>query len=178
MKIEELTVPRINILEMFNSVADITWTAQGHQNRGYFKLDNVTYAIHIDEYDAPLPSKTLTIVDVGFSVEQIDGTNMDSSQKPTNLNSHTSKILGVVLNGVTDKLKTMQYDVILLGAHDKNHKVRTRMQIYSTMANRYAKVEGLYISNANTTNGKYILLTKELLSQQDKDVVQQYTAQK
>jgi hypothetical protein len=163
-------IPRINLSEVFQTKFDLKWKSNNNEHRAKFDLDGYTYTLHIDEYDIDL-IKTYTMLDLGFSYD----TETNSSQDITNFNKNTSKILGIVSNGLHEKLKNISYDILVFGAHTKNHKVDSRMRIYEFLAKKYMKLEGMTMYKMEDSDqqlGKYIIMSNIELSKEDLDIIQ------
>jgi hypothetical protein len=155
----------IDLYEVFNSTSNIAWDLDDNKHRGSFSLDDLEYTIHIDEWVLGFPSGKKTLLDLGFSYD----TENESSQKMTNFNKNTSKILGIVSAGIAEKLRNIKYDILLFGASHKNGNVDTRMKIYYYISKRYM-AEGMIkydISNFTKKFGKYILLSNNKINKND-----------
>ena len=174
MKLAEInqTAQRINLTEVFDSKRNLNWTGSGGKHRASFDLNGYGYTIHIDEYDIKL-TKTHTLLDIGFSYDT--PINADDTQKLTNLYNNPSEILGIVANGLYDKLQTMKYDIILFGAHPKNGGKDARVRVYDFLSKRYMKTEGMWRSRLTSAKyGEYFLLSVDKLSDSDKEIIDGY----
>jgi len=174
MKLAEInqTPQRLNLTEVFDSKRDLKWSENGSKHRASFDLNGYNYTIHIDEYDIKLV-ETHTLLDIGFSYDTPN--NADDTQKMTNLYNNPSEILGIVANGLYNKLQTINYDIILFGAHPKNGGKDARVRVYDFLSKRYMKAEGMWRSRLSSAKyGEYFLLSVNKLSDSDKEIIDGY----
>lgn len=143
----------LNLNEVFDTIAPIKWKQSSGSYRGTATVGDDNIEIHIDEYSVQLDSKTASLLDFGFTK------NGSWDLQPS---GSSSKILGVVLNGLTSKVKELQPDMIMFGANNKNGSVASRMSLYTRIASMYSKGSKYsYMSPMfETPNGEYTFISR------------------
>jgi len=153
------------LTEILDSKANISWERTTEGFSGSFHVDGDEYQIQLDEYDAALSSGARSVVKLGFT--------MNGKSTLTN-KFNSAKILGIILNSASAKIKTLNPDIVFFGAHHKNGSVDKRMQIYGRLANWYAKNNGYSYCqrSVNTSFAEYAIISKDELSGDDLAVVE------
>ena len=161
-------VPTINLSEVFDTTVDIDWSLVDNHHRGVFKLDSDIYTIHIDEYNLNL-TESKVLLDVGF--------DYNKSMKLTNMNKNSSRILGIVSNGIKTKILELKHDLLVFGASNTNGNPAGRMRIYAFIASRYQKLYGYYLYKLDEYTkrfGLYTIVSKDILVEDDLKIVLGY----
>ena len=152
--------------ELFDFHTEIHWKSVNSGFRGYFKIDEDPYVLHIDEYDFKFETsgKICSFIDIGFASIDKDGRE---SWVATNLNKNQYKIFSVLIHGTEDKIKQLKPDALLLGVNFKNGDNEKRLSIYGRIAKIYTRDGYGSMQDVNTPNGKYFLVSKKEISDED-----------
>jgi len=113
----------MNILEILNTRVPITWSIiKSHEHRGAFSFDGDDYEIQIDEFET---NDGISLADVGFT-KNGKITISDSGGK-------AASILGVITNGVADKLAELKPDVVMVGVSKGSGHEANRRSLYDAI---------------------------------------------
>jgi len=163
-----------NLIEMvFDSTTNIKWYNTNRGKEGIFVLNDIEYIIYIEYIKLPILSQ-YKMYDIGFKVNQIKGTERNNKYSATNLNKNTSKIFGIVFNGINNILRNDKPDIIIAGAHYANNDAQQRIRIYSKLLNMYERVNGGNLSQVETANGIYLILTYADFSTKERTDIKSY----
>lgn len=154
MKLSEIKATCIDIREMFEATAPINWSIDGDVQVGEFVLGGFIFHILLQPGFFTLPdnSHTYTFLNIAFS-RVVDGKD---SFELTGGGPFTSKVLGIVRNGILQKVDLMNdYDAAIFVARDNQEK---RMSIYNKLAQVWMKDFGSIIKNIQTATGPVITI--------------------
>jgi hypothetical protein len=122
-----------SLLEVFKTKEVLTWTDQSGLSTTTFVLDGQTYSITIREDF----SNSVSFYEVSFAI--IEGCG-EKSHAVTNFNKNQFKILGIVSNGIKEKIPNARvvYFVAKSGTSKNQIEYESRTRLYSRIAHKVA----------------------------------------
>ncbi len=148
---------KLDLLEILNYKPDINWITDKNHIREKFKIDDKHCEIEIDEYE--VLGKTL--IDFGFPVNGII--------TATNGNKPETRILGAIYNAAKEKIKQLDYDLILVSVMKSSGLVESRKSLYSTLAKLIQRSLNLLFDSGwvENSNGFFRIWSKENLTKEE-----------
>jgi len=145
---------KLDLFEIFDSPLPVQWIINKNQHRGTFLINEDVYIVHLDEY---VLLNDINLVDIGFTFGEQDFTPTDK---------HTpEKVLGTVIHSLSQKIKELNPDCVLFGAHFKNKQVDKRLRLYERIWKLWGNPAGfIHVYNFSTNAGRYMLACKEKLT--------------
>ena len=147
----------MNLLEILNTKPNILWTEKGHRNFGAFELDDVNYAIQLDEFEV----NGKTLVDFGFTA--------NNEHKAVKGNKPAAKVIGAVLNGAAPKIAKINPDFVLIAVDKNSGLVESRKKVYDALHRWLQRSVSLNYSTEWVENSKafYKIFGKEKPSDEE-----------
>lgn len=163
MKLEDIVY---DLLEVLRTKVKIHWVESQQGYLGKFTLDDASYEIHLDEFDAKILDKTYSLIDFGFTKN--GQWTMQGGKSPA------SKVLGAILNGFSEKIKTINPDAILFGVNFKNGGVESRISLYDKLSKLYVKGSSYSFMSSwiKTRNGQYKIISKNAFTLEEMKVIE------
>lgn len=139
-------------------------------NKGYigqFKIDEDDYFIDVEEYEIKLDNGIKSIFDIGFKKGNLS--ELTNDKKPV-------RVLGSVLNGLKEKVKQDNPNMVMFGALTKYGFVEERKIIYRKLASLITKITKYnYISNWYDFDGcSYMFMADFNLTEKDKEIINKF----
>lgn len=121
------------LLEVFKTKKDLTWNDQPGLFTTSFVLDQQAYSITIREDF----SNGIFFYEVSFAIVNKDG---EKSHSATNFNKNQFKILGIVSNGIREKIPNAKvvYFVAKSSTSTNDIEYNARTRLYSRIAHKVA----------------------------------------
>lgn len=151
------------MFEIFTIKPDIEWKLNKDEYTGTFILNNKDVEITI----VKIVSNNKVLTELGFKV---DGSNIAS-----NSGKISNKLMGSVVNSLSDKLKEINPDLVLLTVYKDAGLVDSRKSLYSRIIHRIESRSGIFMFHTDwIENSKYfrMLVSRENLT---KDQVDYFT---
>lgn len=151
--------------EIFDSANEVTWSA----GIGKFNIDDDEYSINYEEYDISLDSGIKSVIDFGF--QKGDSGELTHDNKP-------ARVLGSVLNGLKQKLKELNPDIVMFGALDKNGSVEERKVLYRKLASLFTKTTSYNHTSGwyKFQGGEYMFVSRFTPNETDEAIIQRLAA--
>jgi hypothetical protein len=142
----------IPLNEIFNSTVLLTWKNEDDQMTASFAVDEKQYQCFISAGLFTFQETDLHFLNVSFSRIGNDGDQIFDITLDT---KNSIKVLGAVINGISEKVKELKTDAILLGAIDN---IEQRMRIYRWVARQFAMTFGVFLEKVKVPNGELAML--------------------
>jgi hypothetical protein len=126
------------LLEVFKTKKDLTWANQSGLYTTSFILDSQQYGITIREDSAD----DITFYEVSFTADNTEG----RSHAATNFNKNQFKILGIVSNGIKEKIKDADLVYFTAKSYTSNSDIeyQSKVKLYSRLAHKMAVELNMY----------------------------------
>lgn len=155
----ELNWSRLDMYEVFNSTTPINWYEEDKQLNGKFQIDNLIYIIELQ----PSTFQKYSFINVAFCI--LDNNN--KKQYELSLDTkNPARVLGAIINGVTEKIKEFEYDALVFSA---SNNVEKRMSFYNKLANIFKKHFATIITNIKTNTGLFTILIANTVPKNEVD---------
>lgn len=137
--------PFFNFYESGDSYLPINWTRTSDGLRGTFSTPEYSYEIQIDKFIYPFNGQIYNCANVGFVVSS--NGNQTTELTPTQF---PLQVFGTVMNGVGEKVITMELDAIIMVATNAADR---RIKLYDKLADKYLTKFGNVYKHIKTTTG-------------------------
>jgi hypothetical protein len=126
------------LLEVFKTRQDLVWNNEGGLQTTTFSLDEQIYGntIRVDEHNG------IKFHEVAFTVNNADS----KSHGATNFNKNQFKILGIVSNGLKERLTgaNLVYFTAKVYTSNSTDEYQSKVKLYSRLAHKMAVELGMY----------------------------------
>ena len=138
--------------EIYNSSHEMQWHAIGGQYAAFTKIDNEKFSLYIDMYKL----NSMSVAEIGFK--------KDGSFNLSNDSKIPSRLIGIVVNAMTSKLKELAPNFIVIFVNEEIGDIEGRKSLYHAIAQWLLKRSHLtYIGDWTQTSNGWI----KILSQSD-----------
>lgn len=153
--------------EIFDTRNKVTWKETKKGYIGQFVVDDDDYFIDVEEYEINLDSGIKSGFDVGFRKGNLS--ELTNDKKP-------ARVLGSVLNGVAEKVKKDNPNIVMFGALSKYGFVDERKVIYRKIVSLIIKVTKYnYVSDwYDFAGGSYMFMADFNLTEKDREIINKF----
>ena len=154
--------------EIFDTKNSVSWKNTSSGYEGSFEVDGELYTIDVEEYSIELSSGKKSVIDVGF--KKNGSSNLTGDAKP-------ARVLGSLLNGLSQKSKELKPNIIMFGALTINGQVEKRMEIYDRAASLIRKSTAYDYKSRwyKISVGIYMFIADFTPSEEDEKLIEKLT---